>query len=104
MMGYSEEIDDNGSCSVKNGSIIPQKFNNEPVKMTKKSTGFVDKNNKPIMIGDLVRDPQGAFEGEVVFANGSYRYKSFKDPDSVNYNFSLLFCDRHKPEEFEVIG
>ena len=72
--------------------------------MVESATGFKDKNGRSIAIGDLVLDPQKAFRGKVVFANGAYRYESLKDPDSVNYNFSLLFCDRHKPEEFEVIG
>jgi len=69
-----------------------------------KDTGFKDKNGRSISTGDLVLDPQKSFRGMVIFANGAYRYQSLKDPNSVNYNFSLLFCDRHRPEEFEVIG
>ena len=70
----------------------------------KMESGVQDKNGKDITAGSIIRNPDG-FIGKVVFANCAWRVDV-----SANYtgayllfNSSLLFCDRWKPWEFEVL-
>lgn len=65
----------------------------------------LDKNGMPITEGLTVRTPDG-FTGIVVLANCALRVDVSPDRSGLylQYNSSLLFCDRWKPRDFEVIG
>ena len=67
------------------------------------TTGCLDKNGKQICLDNIVRTPDGLV-GRIVFVNASYRVdiEGFKG-SLLDKNSSLLFCDRWKPSQFEVI-
>jgi hypothetical protein len=66
-------------------------------------TGCFDKHGTLIFLGDIVCHPGGLF-GQVVFINGAYRidipgYRS----SFLQRNSSLLFSEKIKPWQFEVV-
>ena len=65
-------------------------------------TGFDDKHNVPINIGDVVRCPDG-FEGPVIMINGAIRYDINGKGIYLDKVSSQLWNDNCKPWELEVI-
>ena len=65
------------------------------------STGYADKNGVLINQGDTVLSPEG-IEGKVVKRYCAWRYDSHHGA-YLKYNSSLLYCDRWKPKDFEVV-
>ncbi len=66
-------------------------------------TGFPDKHNVPINIGDIVRSPDG-FEGPVVNINCAIRYDINGNGACLDNVSSQLWSDNYRPWDFEVVG